>query len=370
MEIRFYLKIIQKGWWLILISALVAVNSSLVYSFYFATPEYEAVARFIVSPNLQNTDNRDVVNSLEALDKRSIIATYAEVLNSYQITEGALQLLRKNPDDFTGYTTSATLLPDANIIRYSVKGPNPEIASMLANSIGQYAIDYVGKLYMVYKFDFLDKAAPPSEPSKPRPLQDAILALLIGLVIGVGLAIFRDQVSSTLNRFTQRNTVDYESLAFTRVYFERRVREEIAKQPDAVITLGVIHLNGLQEIYESLPQVYINQIFRRVTETLKYQLRGNDIVGRWSKLQIGVLLLATDGASAMSRLERIQEILDQPVMLEAGGELNVNLDVHIGFADRQGGESVNVLVNQVENALEVSLESGTKVYMYKVRPFG
>ena len=115
MEIRFFLKIIQRGWWMIVISALLAVNFSLIYSYYIAEPKYEAVARFIVSPNLQNTDSRDMVNSLEALDKRSIIATYAEVLNSYQITNQALAMLRKDPADFAEYTYSATLLPDANI---------------------------------------------------------------------------------------------------------------------------------------------------------------------------------------------------------------------------------------------------------------
>lgn len=371
MEVRFILKILQRSWWLILISALLALNFSLIYSYYIAVPEYEAVARFIVSPNLQNTDSQDVLNSLEALgDSRSIIATYAEVLSSYQLTQSALQVLGENPNDFAYYTTSATLLPEANIIRYSVKGPNPEVAALLANGIGQYAIDYVRKLYIIYNIDFLDKAIPPDEPNQPRPLQDAALALMIGVVVGVGLAVFRDQVSTTLNRFSQRNTIDYESQAFTRTYFDRHIRQEIVKQPDIVITLGLIHLNGIQDIYDSLPQVYVNQILRKVTETLKYQLRGNDIVGRWSKLQFAVLLLGTDGASANSRFAHIQEVLDRPISLEAGGEFDIKLDVRIGFADRQGGEAINVLINQAEDALNISMESNTKTNMYKVRPFG
>lgn len=369
MEIRFFLKIIQKGWWLILISALLAVNFSLIYSYYIATPEYEAVARFIVSPNLQSIDNRDMVNSLEALDKRSIITTYAEVLNSYQITEEALLFLKLAPGDFSGYTMSATVLPDANVIRYSVKGPDPEVATLLANSIGQYAIDYIGKLYVVYYINFLDKASVPDEPIRPRPLQDAALALLVGMVVGVGLAVFRDQVSGTLNKFRQRNTVDYESQAFSRTYFEQCIRQEIAKQPNSVITLAIIRLNGIQEYYESLPQVYTNQILRKVTETLKYQLRGNDIVGRWSKLEFCVLLPDTDGLAALSRLERIAQILDQPIALDIDGELDLHLDIHIGFSDRQWEESVGVLIEHAEGALEVSMESNSKVNMYKVRAF-
>lgn len=370
MEIRFYLRIIQRGWWLILVTVLAAVNISLINSYYIAKPMYDAVARFIVSPNLQNNDFGDMVNSIEALDKRSIISTYAEVLNSHQVINSTMELLREKPDDFDEYTTSVTVLPDANIIRFSVKGPNPEVAALLANNIGQNAIDFVQSLYVVYNIEFLDKALIPSDPYQPRPAQDAGLAFMVGLVLGVGLAIFKDQISDTLEKLSQRNMFDFESQAFTRAYFERRMRHEIINQPESVLTLGVIHLSGIQEIYDSLPQAYVNQILRKVTETLKYQLRGNDIVGRWSQLQFSILLPSTDGISATSRLEHIRELLNQPIFLEGDARGGIALDPRIGFADRQGGESINVLVTQVEKALEISMESDEKVNMYKVRPFG
>src|SRR5512133_4056844 len=110
MEMRFYMRIIRKGWWLILIAILVAVNFSLVYSYYLTRPTYEAVARFIVSPNLQNIESRDLVNSLEALDKRSSISTYAEVLNSHEIISNTLTTLDVAPAQFTAYSTYVTVL--------------------------------------------------------------------------------------------------------------------------------------------------------------------------------------------------------------------------------------------------------------------
>ena len=371
MEIRYYLKIIQRGWWLILATTLVAVNISLIYSYYVTIPMYEAVARFIVSPNLQNTDNRDMVNSIEALDKRSIISTYAEVLNSHQVINSTKSLLSQNPTDFDAYITAVTVLPDTNIIRLSVKGPNPEVAAMLANSIGQNAIDFVKNLYVIYNIDFLDKALIPTDPYQPRPAQSAGLAFIGGLILGVGLAIFKDQLSDTLDKLSQRKMVDAESQAFKRAYFERRMRQEIINQPETLLTLGVIHLMGIQEIYDSLPQAFLNQILRRVTETLKNELRGNDIVGRWSQVEFGILLPSTSGVSATSKIERIRTALNQPISLEGdsrGGE--IVLDPRIGFADRQIGQSINVLISQVERAVEHSLESDKKVVRYKVQPFG
>jgi len=370
MEIRFYLRMLQRGWWLILISALVAVNLSLVYSYFVVVPQFEAVARFIVSPNIQNIESRDLVNSLEALDKRSIISTYAEVLNSPQIFKGTVELLNQDPANFTAYTTAVTVLPEANIIRFSVRGPNPDVAVLLANNVGQYAIDYVRTLYVIYDIDFLDKAVTPTEPFEPRPAQDAGMALLLGIVIGVGLAVFRDQLSSTLDRLKQRRMIDNESQAFTREYFEQRIRQEIAGNPDDVVTLGIIHLNGIHETYDSLPQAYINKIMRQVTEALRYQLRGNDLIGRWSPLEFGVLLTSTNGGSAKRTLSRVLAVLDQKTRLDVNDGLEVRLDPRVGLADRQGGESLPVLIDQARQALEISMQSDEKVSLYGIRPFG
>ncbi len=370
MEIRFYVTVIRRGWWLILISVLVAVNASLVYSYYITTPMYEAVARFIVSPNIENIEGRDLVNSIEALDKRSIISTYAEVLNSRQIIEDTFDLLGLSPEIHQQYTTSVAVLPDANILRFSVRGPDPEMAAVLANSIGQNAIDFIRRLYVVYDIDFLDKAVPPIQPYHPKPLQNATLALLFGAVVGVGLAIFREQLASTVEQLSRRKMYDGESQAYTRAHFERSVRDEFALQPESVFTLAFIRLNGIQDIYDSLPQVYINRVMRWVRETLREQLRGNDLVGRWSTLQFSVLLPATDGAAAELRMERICEVLNQPFSLDEDGESTIRLDPRIGLADRKGGEAFNVLVEQAEQALEIAMESDKKVFLYKVRPFG
>jgi receptor protein-tyrosine kinase len=353
-----------------LIAALVAVNFSLVYSYYLTRPTYEAVARFIVSPNLQNIASGDVINSLEALDKRSIISTYAEVLNSREVINGTMNLLGADPAQFTNYTTFVTVLPDANIIRFSVRGPDPEVAAILANSIGQNAIDFIRNLYVIYNIEFLDQALVPSDPIEPQPIQNAGLALLLGTVAGIGLAIFRDQLSSTLDRLGERNKIDYESLAYARPSFERRIRQELSSQPDSVLTFGIIHLNGIQDFYDSLPQAYINKIMRHVAETLKYQLRGNDIVGRWSNLQFAVFLPSTDGASAEGRMMRIRDVLDQPFSLDTDDESAVLLDLRVGLADRQGGESLALVIEQAEKALDVAMQSDGKVYLYKVRPFG
>jgi diguanylate cyclase (GGDEF)-like protein len=369
MEIRFYLRLLQRGWWLILVSMLLAVNVSLVYSYEFITPMYETEARYILTPDIHNFERgRDLADSLETLDKRSIVATFAEVINSNQIFEESLELFNLNPIDFIGYERSVVVLPEANIIELKVRGPNPEVVAFLANSIGQYAIDFIVELYQVYDISVIDKAVVPTEPSQPRPLQDAILALVVGGAIGGVFAILREQLASSLESLRRRRMTDSESLAYTKSFFERHLRNEISNEANRVLSLGFVYLNGLQEVVDSLPQVYINQILRHVTDTLRNRLRGNDIIGRWSHLQFSILLPTTSSVPATHTLGRIREILENPISLDPSGEMTVDLDPRIGVASYQEGEPFGDLIGRTEQALDLARQSEEKIFFYDGNP--
>ena len=363
MEFRYFFKLLLRNWWVILIVVLVAVNFSLVNSYYLTTPLYEAMASFIVSPNVQDFERgRDLADSLATLDKRSIVATYAEVMDSRQVYDRTFELLEADPKEYREYDLSAVVLPEANIINLSVEGPDPDVAAALANSIGQYSIDFINSSYPVYSINFVDQAASPADPAQPRPTQDAVLALLLGFVAAVGLVTLQDQFSISMEGLSNRRRIDSVSLAYSRSYFEQSLREEIASNPDSTLSLGFLYLNGIQDIYDSLPQVYVNRIMQKVNSTLNHNLRGNDVVGRWSKLQFGIILPTTSGFPAKNTLGKILDLLEQPLSLEPEGEFNINLDPRIGVAESHSGESFGNLIENTENALEIAMQSEEKIY--------
>src|SRR5215216_6929823 len=160
MEVKLYFRMLQRSWWIIVIATLATVIAALVAS-YFTPPTYRATSRFIVSPSPSLiTGGNNLLNSLSTLDKRSIITTYAEILNSQRIYVDTLNLLQLNGVDLSQYKYSAAALPDANIIEFSVTGPNRDVVYTLANGIGQHAVEYVHSLYQVYDLNVLDTASP------------------------------------------------------------------------------------------------------------------------------------------------------------------------------------------------------------------
>lgn len=362
MELRIYLRLLQRGWWIIALTTLSAVNISLIAS-YMDTPMYRARARFLVSPSPTIVSGRDVVTSLEALDKRSIVSTYAEFLNSRRIYNEVARELVFDGVDLGAYEISTVVLPDANILELIVEGPNPEAAALLANVIGAHAIQAISDIYLVYEISFLDPAIMPDEPYSPNPLQDAALALGLGLVAGAGLAILSEQIRIPLDAYRQRRSLDLASTAFTRRTIERRLEQELSSNPDGVLSLGLVELDGLHDLIDTLPQPVMQHVLRHVTNTLRKELRGNDLVGRWNELEFAVVMPATPGNGAARTLTRTLQALAQPVRIEQTGEM-LPLKPYAGVVTYNGNETLSGLLARADKALQQShLSDANRAYL-------
>jgi diguanylate cyclase (GGDEF)-like protein len=355
MELRLYLRQLQRGWWIIALTALSALNIALIASF-LSTPLYRASARFVVSPNLTlTTRGSDIVNSLEALDKRSIVATYSEVLSSDSIYQDTAIALNMKPGELNDYNLTAVVMPDANILELAVEGPNPEQASLLANSVGQRAIDYVKGLYPVYNIDFLDYATPPRRPFQPNPARDVSLALALGLVLGSALAIISEQLKIPLDALRRRTQVDSLSSAYLRPYFQNTLLErELAHNQNSSLSLGLVRLDGLRDLIDTLPTVAVRRLLYEVNKILRSELRGNDIVGRWDEISFAVLLPSTPAAAAERTLVRIRQALSEKLEIE---RIDFELDPHTGVATALGREPSKTLIERAESALAKAHET-------------
>ncbi|RPH60874.1 MAG: diguanylate cyclase [Chloroflexi bacterium] len=351
MEVRLYLQMLRRGWWIVLLTMLAAVNLALVAA-YLATPMYEASARFIVSPNSDLVTGRDVVTSLEALDKRSIISTYAEFLNSTRIYNETLLALRLDPLEMEDdYTVTTVVLPDANILELSVSGTDPNTVALLANEIGQRAISNISLLYQAYNITMLDPAIAPVEPYSPQPLRDLSLALALGLVGGAALAILSEQIRIPIEAYRQRLRVDSETGVYNSRHFQQMVEDELLQNPTTVTSVGLVDLTGLQDYVETLPPVATQKLLTNITEILRRELRGNDVIGRWTATSFIVMLPSTPGSAAARTFERIRSAVSQPMELAQYGE-TINLKPYTGVATYDGNMTPLELIGQVKSALE------------------
>jgi diguanylate cyclase (GGDEF)-like protein len=349
MEVKMYLRMIQRGWWLVVLCPLIAIVVALTLD-YISQPTYSATARYVVSPDAA-VDTSDVLDSINILDKRSIVSTYAAVLNSDTIFTQAIVDLKLDPVEMDGYLRSAIVLPETNVLEVTVQGPSPQLTMMLANTIGKQAISYIDGLNQGFNIRVLDPAQMPMLPIRPDPVRDVSLAIVFGVVLGVSLAIIREQLVSPIEAFLRRNTIDQDSGVFTRQYFDQKMDEILARSAlMGYHTLGLVYLDGLVDFLDVIPKSLEQHVLRQVAKMLNSELRGSDMIGRWDKATFSVLLPGTPAKAAMVTFGRVQTLLSVPVLL--GDSEMIELKPKIGLAERSENETSGTLRKNAEQALK------------------
>ena len=370
MEIKLYFRMLQKNWWLILLTAMTALTVSLAIS-YAAVPQYRSVARFIIIPSSTLTSGADVVRSLDTLDRRSVVATYAEVMNSSRILDGSADFLGLNASEIIkDYNIQAVDLPDSSVLELTVSGPNPSLAAQLANAIGLQSITFTRSLNLIYELNFLDSAIPAELPFSPEPLRDGLVALVLGTALGGFLAVVSEQIRVPIESYRQRRRIDSVTGIYNASYFSRLLEEELAQSPDEVLSIGIVELNGLADYLGTLPPAGLQSLLIKVKEILRRELRGHDIVARWDEISFSVMLPSTDGPASSRTFDRIYQALLQPMDLSAYG-VTVNLDPHIGGAVYSNRITARELLAKAQTSLEQSRRFSVKpIYVWEMKsPF-
>jgi diguanylate cyclase (GGDEF)-like protein len=368
MEIKLYLRMLQHSWWVAVLTALAAVFAALISS-YLTPPVYRCSARYIVSPNpvfLGGEVDYNLIYSLDTLDKRTIITTYAEVLNSPRIYAESLALAGIQESDVANYKYAATVLPETNIIDFSVSGPDPELVVALSNTIGQHAVEYAENLYQIYDIGLLDPATVPTDPISPQPVRDAGVAGVVGTALGAALALLRELLRAPIGNFMQHRKHDVVSLALNRSTFEENLKE-ISFAATSDFCLCFVHIEGLRDYLDVLPQPTLQNVLQHVTKVLRSQLRGNDLVGRWDDLDFSVLLSDTPGTAAMNTMQRVKNSLSVPFEIDISGEY-LELLPKIGIAEYRVGDTVTSLVKNTNWALEVAKKRGGMYLLKATEP--
>src|SRR5512133_1176977 len=283
------LKHVLYGWRILIIFTAAFWLIYLAWSI-TTTPLYRATAKFLVYPNANLTSSRDVVSSLDTLDKRSVSATYADILDSNRVYQETVDRLKIDPAVLNSVHVYGEVQTDTNILALHVEGPDPKMVTLLANNIGQNGISYIKSIYQVFDIAFLDLALEPKTPFQPRPLIDGLIAAGIGLLVGLVFVIAREFMRGTLENLRERSITDKQSLAYTKKHMIHSLSLELQKKKEEPLAFGLIQLTGLDDLSDGLPEGIATDILQTVVQKLHDLLRGHDLVARWDNLDFSVML--------------------------------------------------------------------------------
>jgi diguanylate cyclase (GGDEF)-like protein len=361
MELKIYLRVLLRKWWMVLPVFLITFTTTIVLTFTQA-PTYRATATFVVAPNSSFEDVRSFVSGLDVLSRRAEIArTYAEVTASRLIRQDAANELNLSWDQRRSLSVGSRLLAGTNVIEVTAEGNDPVLAKDVANVVGIKAAAYVEDLYEAFEMKPLDEATLPASPIKPNKKLNLALGAILGLTLGGGLAFLSEYLQAPLESMTNFGILDNETGAYNKHYFRQRLGEEMsrARRNKYPLSLALMNVDHLEVMGTSFDHQVRSEALRKVAVFLKQYLREEDVLARLDGAVFAFLLPDMPGEKAQAIMEKLQtRIAWTPLEMEKSG-VKLNLSSATGVAAYQyNGTRQDEFLAKASRALRQAEEAG------------
>ena len=261
-ELQDFLKVINKFKWLILFGTLICLASTIFVTARM-TPIYEASIQLLVRQRQVvvggGTSTAGDAYQATLLSER-LAKTFSQMIQNRSTAEKVvekldlpvmpIELIKK---------VKAEPLRDTQLIKVTVQDKNPAQARLIANTMGDVFEKVVndiekkdtqsGSAKPLVSISIVDPALEPTKPVKPKPLQNAALALFIGLIASTGLAFLLNYLDMTIKEPGE------------------------VEQSSGLISLGYIpalHKRSDQLVVLTEPQSLVAEAFRTMRTNIQY----------------------------------------------------------------------------------------------------
>lgn len=183
-DLREYLSIIKKKWFIMAILCVVCVAASTVYSFFIAKPVYQAETTLIVKT--EKTEGTNTVTSDQIKTTQQLAVTYGEIIKSRKVLDDVIKNL--NLEESYGSLSSkisVSTVSDTQIIKVSVQDTNKSNAAKIANEIPKVFAKEAIRIADANGVEVIDKAQTPVNPVSPNKKMNILIAGVLGVMIGL-----------------------------------------------------------------------------------------------------------------------------------------------------------------------------------------
>jgi capsular polysaccharide biosynthesis protein len=186
-------RVIWRRLWIIVLAGLALTGVVTGFSFY-QTPTYEASIKLLIGQKPDSDATDDLANEVQGL--QGITSTMVEAVNTRPVAYGVIRRadLAMSAEAFQE-NLSVEQIADTQFIEVSYKDSDPERAQRVANAVGEVFSDRISEISPsanAIAATVWEPAVVPDSPVSPNPIRNAILALVLGLMIGLGLAFLLD----------------------------------------------------------------------------------------------------------------------------------------------------------------------------------
>lgn len=176
------------------------------------------------------------------------------------------------------------------------------------------------------------------------------------------IAVFTVRIDTQQRRIVQQNldlsrlsVTDALTGAINRLGLTGRMQEQLSisqrfGQPLSVMMLDLDHFKRINDQYGHPAG---DAVLKHFVEVVRQRIRASDILGRWGGEEFLLLSPHLDLNSAKVLAEKVRDAVD-----EAHFEKDIHLTVSIGVAELAPGQTLEALIEQVDQALYMAKKDG------------
>lgn len=211
MQVRDIIRAVRTRWRLVLTTVLIFVALSALTT-WLMPREYAATSQVFVSTSGGSGDSNELLQGSSFSQQR--VKSYAEVLRSPLVLGPVIESLGLETSPQALGTSITTMIPlDTVLIEVTAESDNPQQAAAIANAVSNEFIRVVPTVESAnerqspVKVTLTREATAPETPISPRPGINLMLGLLLGLMSGLGLAVARHRLDTTIKGETDVKAV-------------------------------------------------------------------------------------------------------------------------------------------------------------------
>lgn len=217
MELKQYVQIVMKRWWLIAAVVIVAIIATGIKSYFFTTSIYQARATLIVNQSPQQA-------GVETLNL-GMLQSNVMLINSYKkIVESAFimdKVIEQNPNigvtsDQLSSKVTVTSADESQVMDIIYSGSSYQQAAQIVNAVSEIFKEQIPNIMQVDNVTLLDKADEKDLPSSINnsPILNMLISFIVSLMLAVGIIFLLDYLDDTIKSETEMlQTLDLPVLA-------------------------------------------------------------------------------------------------------------------------------------------------------------
>ncbi|MGX4668306.1 YveK family protein [Cerasibacillus sp. JNUCC 74] len=191
--------VLKKRFLLIMACIIGAGVIAAIASYFILTPAYEANSSFIVNQSQQDADKQYNISDIQT--NVELINTYNVIIKSPRILDAVIEKLNLDmTNDQLAEKIQVSSEEQSQVVTVTATDENPEQAVEMANTTVTTFQDEIPDLMNVDNVKILSEAYLGANPTpvSPKPMLNLAIAIVLGAMIGVGIAFLLEYLDNTI----------------------------------------------------------------------------------------------------------------------------------------------------------------------------